>query len=206
MDPLAVGRIANYRLAGPGFDGVLGTRDDALLAISSAQYDATNRTLTLTPQAPLAQNQLYRLALKSGGLLDRNHRQLDGDGDGAAGGDYVLDFARGNNLRYTDQYNNLVDLVLSGPGVMELFLQPTGAAQHLRLLSTAANSSTLSATVNRQNARGLADVKIGAISASAAFVNNLPKDIRVGVTDEDPSARDLLFASGDLTAKLGWTW
>jgi subtilisin family serine protease len=205
MDPLAVSKAANYRLAAPGFDGVLGTRDDSLLAIASAQYDATSRTLTLTPQSPLSQNQLYRLALKSAGLLDRNWRQLDGDGDGTAGGDYVVDFARGNNLRYTDQYNNLVDLALTGPGVMELFLQPTGAAQHLRLLNTAANYSTLSATVNRQYARSPANITLGAISASTAFVNNLPKDIRVGDT-EDSTARDLLFASGDLTAKSGWTW
>ena len=43
MDLGAVGKVANYRLAGPGFDGVLGTRDDDLIAISSTQYDAANR-------------------------------------------------------------------------------------------------------------------------------------------------------------------
>ena len=205
MDPLALRNIANYRLAGPGFDGVLGTRDDSVLAIATAQYDALQRTLTLTPQAPLAQNQLYRLSLKSAGLIDQRWRQLDGDSDGSAGGDYVVDFARGNSLRYTDQYNNLVDLVLSGPGVMELFLKPTGAAQQLRLLNTVAEQSTLSASVQTPSTGKLGDVTLGAITASTAFVNRLPAGIRVGETEE-AAAKDAVFAAGEITGKFGWSW
>jgi hypothetical protein len=205
MDLAAVGKVANYRLAGPGFDGVLGTRDDSVLAIATAQYDSINRTLTLTPQAALAQNQLYRLSLKSAGLIDQRWRQLDGDSDGSAGGDYVVDFARGNGLRYTDQYNNLVDLVLSGPGVMELFLKPTGAAQQIRLLNTAADQSTLSASVQAPSTGKRGDVTLGAITASTAFVNRLPTNIRVGDTDE-AAAKDAVFAAGEITSKIGWSW
>ena len=42
----------NYALRSAGGDGVVGTADDATIALSSIRYDAGRRTVTLTRDAP----------------------------------------------------------------------------------------------------------------------------------------------------------
>jgi subtilisin family serine protease len=203
MDAKAAGKAANYKLAVPGADGLLGTADDLAVAVKSARYNAKKGTLTLTPKSPLAQSQLFRLSVAAAGLVDRSKRQLDGDGDGLAGGDYLIDIARGTNVKYTDQYQNQVDLALAGGGVMELLLRPTGQAQHLRLVKTVAGQSSLSAQVTPASSVAPAPVQIGAISAPTAFVNRLPAAVEVAPIVRE-SAIDALFAQGDIIGKLAW--
>jgi hypothetical protein len=202
MDKVA-GKLANYQLALPGLDGLLGTADDVLPKLKSVKYDAKKMTVTLTPKSPLAQDQFFRLSVLSSGLVDRGRRQLDGDGDGLAGGNYVLDIARGRNLKFADEHANRVDLAFSGPGAMELFLRPTGQAQQLRLVNTVAGQSTLAANVQNASAANPAPVTFGAISAPTAFVNQLPSAVRVGAPEEI-AATDEVFAKGLVGGRLGW--
>ena len=78
---------ANYQLQTPGLDGLLGTSDDVTIAIS-AVYSGTKATLSF---ATLTANS-YRLTVRDA-ITDATGNKLDGDGNGAAGGDWVRDFA-----------------------------------------------------------------------------------------------------------------
>jgi hypothetical protein len=80
----------------------------------SFAYDHTNNTAAITFPA-LSQGRLpdgrYRLTLKSDAIADSSGIKLDGDSDGAAGGDYTFDFfeLRGDVDR--DQTVGFSDLV-----------------------------------------------------------------------------------------------
>jgi hypothetical protein len=53
LDPVPAQDPGHYLLQGPGRDGRLGTRDDVPIAIGSATYDPTVRTVTLVPAGRL---------------------------------------------------------------------------------------------------------------------------------------------------------
>src|SRR5262249_26501808 len=60
-DPTHAGDFANYSLSTAGRDHRFGTRDDRVIPLLSAVYDADARMLKLTPATPLSQNQLFRI-------------------------------------------------------------------------------------------------------------------------------------------------
>ena len=64
--PLDVARaesLANYRLVWAGPDNRIGTRDDRVIPIRSAQYDAASQTVTLRPRHRLPLRWTYRLTV-----------------------------------------------------------------------------------------------------------------------------------------------
>jgi len=77
---------ANYELRGLGPDWLLGTADDAVVLLSAA-YAGTTATLGF---AALPES-VYRLTVKDT-VTDLLGNRLDGDADGAAGGDWVREF------------------------------------------------------------------------------------------------------------------
>ena len=80
------GTVGNYQLQSLGADGLLGTPDDAIVALS-ASYAGTTATLTFSalPES------VYRLTVRDA-ITDAASNLLDGDGDGTAGGDWNRDF------------------------------------------------------------------------------------------------------------------
>jgi hypothetical protein len=159
LDPARADNVANYggliRSAGPG--GVFGTLNNGLVGISSASYDPTNNTVTLTPAGPMPLNTLYQLtvnqnanALANAGVADTTEALLNA---GTTNSPYVAEFSLGTRLTYIDATGNKVGLKLTGGGLLELRLGPDGDAQQLRILGAVPGKSSLQGQVRRA-ARG----------------------------------------------------
>jgi len=88
-DAASATNVRNYRLVAPGRDGRLGTRDDVVLRIASAVYDEALHTVVLRPRSRLSWPAARPLGLTvlGGSLRDASGRAIDGDDDGAPGGD-----------------------------------------------------------------------------------------------------------------------
>lgn len=77
---------ANYLLSRPGPDLLLGTGDDTAVSVG-ASYEGNVATITFA-----AMNEdIYRLVIRDT-ITDSSSQALDGDEDGAAGGNWVRDF------------------------------------------------------------------------------------------------------------------
>lgn len=88
IDPARVPNLANYRLVGPG---------GRVVALRSATYDATARTVTLAPRRLLPLRRAFRLTVNgstAAGLIDLAGNLLDGDRDGRPGGDFRISITR----------------------------------------------------------------------------------------------------------------
>ena len=83
---VGAGTTSNYELQSVGPDGLLGTADDVIVPLS-AGYSGTTATLTF---AALPQS-VYRLTV-SDAITDSGGTQLDGNGNGNPGSNYVCDF------------------------------------------------------------------------------------------------------------------
>ncbi len=82
---------ANYELRGAGADDIFDTGDDVLVALTPS-YSFPETDLTLSFDAPLADG-LWRLTLSGTlAIYDTAGNRLDGDANGAEGGDYVRTF------------------------------------------------------------------------------------------------------------------
>ena len=95
MYSVDAGSAGNYRLAGPGADATLGTADDVAVALT-ASYDGAAREVTLTADGGTLACGQYRLTVygQSGhGLRNEAGLLLDGDSNGTAGGNRVMEFA-----------------------------------------------------------------------------------------------------------------
>jgi hypothetical protein len=92
LDPARAASLANYRLVTAGRDKKFGTRDDKVVALRSASYNPTARTVTLLPRKKLSASIQYRLMVNgtsAGGVTDSAGNLLDGDRDGRVSGNYV---------------------------------------------------------------------------------------------------------------------
>jgi len=83
---VGAGASSNYELRSAGADGLLGTVDDPLIAVS-ASYAGVTATLGF---AALAED-VYRLTVRDT-IVDSAGNRLDGDGDLNCGGDWIQDF------------------------------------------------------------------------------------------------------------------
>jgi uncharacterized repeat protein (TIGR01451 family) len=95
LGPVCATNLANYRLVTAGRDKKFGTKDDKVVALRSATYNPTTRTVTLVPRKKLAVAVKYSLTVDgttAHGLTDRAGNLLDGNRDGRASGNYVVVF------------------------------------------------------------------------------------------------------------------
>ncbi|WP_165074533.1 Ig-like domain repeat protein [Paludisphaera rhizosphaerae] len=94
LDPVSASNVANYRIIGPGRDGRLGTKDDRIIPLRDATYDAATHTVRIRPVGQVPLHGVSLLIIQGdGGIVDQNGVALDGDDDGRPGGEYqaVLD-------------------------------------------------------------------------------------------------------------------
>ncbi len=92
LDRTRAASLANYRLVTPGRDKRFGTRDDKVVALLSATYDSTARTVTLVLRKKLTVSGQYQLTVdgtSAGGVADLVGNLLDGDHDGRVSGNFV---------------------------------------------------------------------------------------------------------------------
>ena len=83
---IGAGNVSNYQLQSVGPDGLLGTTDDVIWPLS-VNVSGTTAYLTL----PQLTEGVYRLTVHDG-VTNLLGAKLDGNGDGAAGGDWSQDF------------------------------------------------------------------------------------------------------------------
>ncbi len=95
LDRTRAANLANYRLVTPGRDKKFGTRDDKVVALLSATYDPTARTVTLVLGKKLTAAGLYQLTVdgtSASGITDVAGNLLDGNHDGGVSGNLVATF------------------------------------------------------------------------------------------------------------------
>jgi hypothetical protein len=86
---------STYFIQRAGPDGILADADDVIIGVSSASLNGNTVTLTLaTPVGGLTED-VYKLRIVSGAIVDVGGSPLDGDGDGLPGGYFTRDFVVG---------------------------------------------------------------------------------------------------------------
>jgi hypothetical protein len=155
MNPSRAADLENY-----GFyvfsAGYRSTPGATYTTLSSASFNSSVNTVTLTPSSPLPANKFFEVVvdgqaspLLNNGLTDLSNNQLVGS-SGNVGTPLYLTFALGNKLTYIDGGNNNVSLQLTKGGLIEIFISPLGVVQTLDLVSTGAGKSILTGTVRRR--------------------------------------------------------
>lgn len=158
--PLNAASAANsaaYRLFLPGRDGVFGTRDDVGLPIAQVLYDAANFKVVIVPRTRVRQDQFVMIAVAGTGadaVRSLGGTPIDGDKNGVAGGDYVVIVGRGRRLNYFDSTGDWVNLTMSGPGNIEMHLDPRGEATLLYIYDGVPGRSSITGSVSRSRNGG----------------------------------------------------
>ncbi|WP_182830391.1 pre-peptidase C-terminal domain-containing protein [Tautonia rosea] len=84
--------LGNYRLVDAGRDGRFATRDDRTILLRSAEYNPSERTVTLFPTRRISPHRQLLLIVNGttdSGLTDLANNRLAGNGDGQPGSDYT---------------------------------------------------------------------------------------------------------------------
>ncbi len=97
MDEVRAEEITNYIIVDPGRDGRLQTRDDQLIPLQWADYDATSWSVALRPTKSLSLHRRYGLIVNgtpTGGLTDTFGVYLGGQGAAFPGTNYETVFGK----------------------------------------------------------------------------------------------------------------
>jgi cyclophilin family peptidyl-prolyl cis-trans isomerase len=203
--PLDVARAsdrANYAFVALGADGRPGTRDDRRIGVRSVAYDPMTGNLTVVPDRPLRGNQFTQLVVNAaapGGLADPAGNLLDGDGDGVAGGNVSVSFARAPQLRYPDRNGDIVTLQLARGGVLDLIRAADGEGRALRLLSPVPGRSVLTGSVRRPRRTGDGTTTLGTLTVpgSLATIRSRLRTPPFFIGQIVPQGVDALLARGE---------
>ena len=133
----------------PAHRGVHGGR----VAFTSAIYDNTTMSVTLTPAYPIKATKFFRYVHVSGTGTTAVTNTLGQAIVGNDGGIGTIRVAfkphQGKSVRYTDASGNRVVLRIKGPGTIVAFLRTGSDPQPIVLLQgTTAEKSTFSASIN----------------------------------------------------------
>ena len=93
LNPGLAGDLADYHLV------VVRGRHRSTVAITSAAYDSTAQTVTLTPARRLNRHKIYQLTITGSGpsgVADAHGNLLDGQGNGEPGSDFVTTVTASN--------------------------------------------------------------------------------------------------------------
>jgi hypothetical protein len=208
LDPARAQDLGNYGyfVIAAGRGGVF-TGGGDFLALSSASYNPSNLSVTLTPSAPLRLGRLYRIQIDGqanvvlgNGITDTHGNVLAGS-SGAPSTPFVTTFGAGSKLAYTDGAQNSVTLQLSRGGLVELFQAPSGLVQQLALAGTIPRKSTLTGTVHRGRG-GTGRTTLPAIAGSAGVRIRLksPPFLYPRATIARPARRAVASASTRIAA------
>lgn len=163
--------VANFVLRGP-----TGTP----IPLGRAHLLASERKVLLVPVAPFAIATDYRSieinGTGAGAIRDTTGRLLDGDGDGAPGGNALLqyEFLTGAPLQFTDIDGDQVTLECQVAGHLDL-LRSTGSQEHEFWIVDGTSNTIVTGTVTR-SALGDGSVRISQIigldSADVRLLSN----------------------------------
>jgi hypothetical protein len=163
------------------------------IQFNSVSYNLSNRTVTLTPTAPLASGLFYQIqALGTGvaAIRDIAGNLLAGAANGAAGSNFVACFGQGTALQYVDNAGNQVSLKLKGPGYLEDVLNASSQGQVLTIVGEAPHRTVLSGSV-RKTRGSSGRTNLGIIQGLGNF-----GDVRVNLTSPPFMVRQYPFQRG----------
>ncbi|WP_197451697.1 Calx-beta domain-containing protein [Rosistilla oblonga] len=220
VDPTAA--TAPFTLVSVGQDGLLGSGDDVEVTITSATYDGDSVTLAF---AGLTES-VYRLVVADT-LTDPAGYPIDGDGDGAAGGSFRIDFvvdvesAGGADIEI-DMANHGSGQLIEGPdnafdGLNRLQIdgvdfQPTASGTLTDSGATVATGSqALSGLTVSREVTLLADGSEDFVRTIEVLQNATGADITttvrvVGNLGSDAATNVFTTSSGDATADVTDRW
>jgi uncharacterized repeat protein (TIGR01451 family) len=138
LNPATAQNLANYSIIAPP---IRGRRGSQTVSIIGAVYNPANNSVALSFSHGVAAGVFTRLNIT--GVTDRFNNVING-------GIYSATFGRGANLTYADSNGDVVNLRLSGGGVIDLFRQQNGEAGIMRLVGTVPGRSTLNGSVRRR--------------------------------------------------------
>jgi hypothetical protein len=99
--------------------------------LNGVTYDAATHSVTVRSAKPLRPGLFYQLAVSPDAVRNRGGLMLDGSGTGQEGTPLVVTFAQGRKLRYVDHDGDTVQLMLKGPGVLQLVRRTDGEGERL---------------------------------------------------------------------------
>jgi hypothetical protein len=184
LDPTTAQNVKAYSISKKhkGEDSSFGVIDTSTpggtrrVRFKSAVYDAATQTVTLTPTDAFDLGRRFKRVRISGSgpnaIKTAAGAQIDGNGDGKAGGDAILHsrVVRASNFNFRETDGDMARLHLSGPGVMRIWSDNRrNVAPDIFLFATNASQSTLSGTVKKgRNGDGV--VTIHQISGTSTAV------------------------------------
>lgn len=172
QNPAGYSMLEKFREDDDGFGGgIIGggggsDSDNDRIRIATATYDAAANTVTLTPRNPFNLSRHFTVIVVRGrgqnAVKTPDGQDLDGDGNGRAGGDAILRFraAAKKSLSFRDADGDRARIKVEGPGRI-FYLAPKFArsSPSVFLRDTSATETILSGTVKKaRNGDGIADV------------------------------------------------
>jgi len=151
--------------------------------VGEVDYDPATYAVTVKAAKALKAGTFYQLVVDPQLVHNLGGKALDGAGDGSEGSPLVVTFATGKRLKYVDHNGDTVQLVLRGPGVMQLTRTADGEGDRLTLSGTTALTK-LAGTVRTGKLGGDGLTTLNAISGLAPATSLLtPEQFLVGVIE-----------------------
>ncbi len=151
LNPITASFAPNYTILALGGGGKHGVPAGTAIPVVFASYNASNGSVTLIPASPLPANELFEIVVNGttfGAVSDLAGNPLNSVLGVTPGSNYVLTFERGTNLSYTDQYGTRANLVLTGPGTLDLDRSVNGDSVRLQVLGAVAKKTVISGSVH----------------------------------------------------------
>ena len=159
LDPTRAALASNYTLIAYGGNSTGDFAAGTIVPAAEAVYNPATGLVLVIPSVALPTNELFLLDIngtRANGITDLAGNPLNSVYGSVGASDYLLTFARGNNLTYTDENGALVNLKVTGPGTIDIDrtvggqvgrLQVLGATKKTVLSGTVKNSATHRTTI-----------------------------------------------------------
>ena len=145
LNPITAGLVGNYTITSLG-GGKNAIPAGQIIPITQAVYNALTGAILLFPSSPLPSGQLFQIKINGtqlGAVSDLAGNSLNSVVGLVGGSDFVLTFARGTTLNYTDQNGARVTLKITGPGTLDLNRAANGLVERLQVVGPVSRKTVL---------------------------------------------------------------
>ncbi len=167
LNPTTANNPANYSfLAIANSKG--GFPVGTIIPASRAVYNPATGAVVVLPSVPLPANEVFLIDIngtRPGAVTDLAGNPLNSIFGTTPASDYLLTFARGNNITYKDETGASVNLKLTGPGAIDINRTVAGQVGRLQVVGPVSRQTVISGTVHPRGQR----TTIGAIYGLGRF-------------------------------------
>ena len=167
LNPTAANNAANYSfLAIANSKG--GFPVGTIIPASRAVYNPATGAVVVLPSVPLPANEVFLIDVngtRPGAVTDLAGNPLNSVFGTTPASDYLVTFARGNNITYLDENGASVNLKLTGPGVIDIDRTVIGVVGRLQVVGPVAHKTVISGTIHPKGRR----TTIGSIDGLGRF-------------------------------------